>query len=100
MRERGRRRVLPNRRDRLNWWSRRTDPPGAKAWLPLNFLDNPVNGATSCPAFSSFAVTPPGVGRAYTVQAPDSGAGYPADCGGIEVPTLLSTAETVIPSGG
>lgn len=73
--------------------------PGAEAWVPLNFLDNPVNGATSCPAFSSFSVTPPGLDHAYTVQAPGDGAGYPPDCDGIEVPPVLSTADAVIPSG-
>lgn len=74
--------------------------PGAKAWMPLNFLDNPVNGAASCPSFSSFSVTPPGVNQAYPVRAPHSGAGYPPDCGGIKVPPVLSAADTVIPSSG
>ena len=68
--------------------------PGARAWLPLNFLDNPINGATSCPSFSSFAVTPPGGDQAYTVQAPDN----PPDCDGIAVPPVLSAADAVIPS--
>lgn len=71
--------------------------PGAEAWVPLNFLDNPINGAASCSSFSSFSVTPPGVDKAYTVRAPNSGTGYPPDCDGIKVPPVLSTADTVIP---
>jgi hypothetical protein len=71
---------------------------GGTAWLPLNFSDNPINGATSCPSFSSFSVTLPGVSQAYTVHAPDSGAGYPPDCDGIKVPPVLAAADAVIPS--
>ena len=69
--------------------------PSAAAWVPLNFLDNPINGATSCPSFSSFAVTPPGVDQAFTIQAPS----HPSDCDGIKVPPVLSATDAVIPSG-
>jgi hypothetical protein len=71
--------------------------PGVAAWVPLNFLDNPINGAVSCPSFSSFTVRPPDVDRTYTVQAPDGGAGRPPDCDGIRVPPVLSAAAAVIP---
>ncbi len=74
--------------------------PGAKAWVPLNFLDNPVNGARSCPSFSAFSITPPGVNHAYPLRAPHTATGYPPDCAGIKVPPVLSTANTVIPPSG
>ncbi|MBR7835429.1 DUF4232 domain-containing protein [Actinospica durhamensis] len=80
--------------------SRVTLVPGGEAWLPLNFSDNPINGATSCPAFSSFTVTPPGVDHAYPVQLSASASGSPSDCAGIKVPPVLSAAQAVIPSGG
>jgi Protein of unknown function (DUF4232) len=68
--------------------------PGGQAWVPLNFLDNPLNGATSCPSFSSFTVTPPGVDRAYPVKASGS------DCDGIRVPPVLPAGDVVTGSGG
>jgi hypothetical protein len=72
--------------------------PGGGAWVPLNFIDTPVNGAASCPSFSSFTITPPGLSRTYTVEAAGNGAGDPPDCEGIEVPPVLSAADAVIPS--
>jgi hypothetical protein len=74
--------------------------PGANAWIPLNFDDNPLNGANSCPAFSTFAVTLPGVARAFSVSALEYGSVYAPDCDGIEVPPVLSTADTVVPPAG
>jgi hypothetical protein len=68
--------------------------PGAQAWVPLNFVDTPLNGATSCPSFSSFTFTPPGVDRTYTIRA------SAVDCAGFKVPPVLPAADVVIPSGG
>ena len=73
--------------------------PGAQAWLPLNFSDNPLNGATSCPAFTKFTITPPGVDRAYQVEPLANGSGAPTapDCAGIQVPPILSASAAVLP---
>jgi Protein of unknown function (DUF4232) len=67
---------------------------GAHAWVPLNFGDTPLNGAKTCPSFSSFTFTPPGVDRAYPIRA--SG----VDCAGFRVPPVLPADDVVIPSGG
>jgi Protein of unknown function (DUF4232) len=72
--------------------------PGAAAWIALNFDDNPVNGAATCPMFASFSITPPGVDRAFTVSAIEYGSVYAPDCDGVEVPPVLSAANAVIPS--
>ena len=72
--------------------------PGAAAWIALNFDDNPVNGAATCPTFASFSITPPGVGRAFPVSALEYGSVYAPDCDGVEVSPVLSAANAVIPS--
>lgn len=74
--------------------------PGASAWIPLNFDDNPVNGASSCPAFASLSITLPGVAQAFTVSALEYGSVHAPDCDGIEVPPVLTAADTVLPSAG
>lgn len=71
---------------------------GAHAWVPLNFSDNPVNGAASCATFASFSVTLPGVEGTFTVKASNSGTGSAPDCAGIEVPPVLAATDAVVPS--
>jgi hypothetical protein len=74
--------------------------PGAAAWIPLNFDDTPLNGASSCPAFASLSITLPGVAQPFTVSAHEYGSVYAPDCDGIEVPPVLTAADTVLPSAG
>ncbi len=74
--------------------------PGAAAWIPLNFGDTPLNGANSCPAFASLAITLPGVAHTFTVSALEYGSVHAPDCDGIEVPPVLAAADAVVPSAG